>query len=455
MRIFILLIFLSIFSLALTGCRSSEPLQSDEEISRLAVESPEKSKPQKTGFLIQDLEIGMIKSTYSCGICYPDEKCLNGKCQKIPLENKNVCGNYQCESDESFSGKAFDFLSQTKECYFDCNPPCLSETTEQNLCNQYAEVHCACDEYSVLSQRHGCIKNAPACNDCGVQEPLFSEVLKIQTEIIQCLSDYFEYQPNRLVYKVFNNPTLEKCTQPEGCIGIEGGIGGADYVIFHNLNGFRSLGEVVPTKPEFLTADVHETTHYFLYQMLHGLPSWFHEAVAIQTNERLNCSARQAPWGEAYLQERENQKGGIYMDDGTTLNIDFYQRLRDGKTQLSQTELESSHILGTLFAIGLKEDYQCSFECFKDVIIKLREQEQKFCRLGNGKNCAVVNYENSINVFGLGVGESDDWEEITTGIIKDVFDDVTGKNTQPLFNLLELGKNQPTPGACGPTTCTN
>lgn len=447
------LILLLVLCLGLAvGCRSPEPAMPEEKSQRLISETPEATKPAPSGLLSQNLELGMIKSAYSCGICQPDEKCLNSQCQHLPLENENFCGNYECEAGESFSGKAYDFLNLSGDCYLDCNPPCLAGP---DLCNQYAEVHCACDEYPVLSQRHGCIKNAPACTDCGLQEKLLPEVLKIQTEILKCLRQYFGFQPNRLVYKVFNNPTLEKCTLTEGCTGAEGGIGGADYVVFHNLNGFRAFGEVVPTKPEFLTVDVHETTHYFLYQMLHGLPSWFHESLAIQANERLNCSSRQAAWGDAYLQERENQKGGIYMGDGTTLNLDYYRRLRDRKTQLSETELKSPHLLGTLFAIGLREDYQCGFECYRDVVIRLREQEQKFCRLGKGKNCAVANYEKTINIFGLGSGETSDWEKITTEIIKKAFDQVTGKDTQPLFELLKLGQYQPEPGACGPTVCKN
>ncbi|GEM_PF-2277583 len=382
--------------------------------------------------------------TYKCPeVCASNEFCnSNGECEPVELENTNYCGNFICEPGESYEGNVLAMDNIGKECYFDCSAPCSSE-----YCNEFVEVDCGCSEYEALADRHGCINNAEPCTDCGIQETLFPELLEIQTDIYTCLVDYFKFKPNKLTYKVFNNPNLEICTEPEGCIGIEGGAGGPDYVMFHNLDGFREYGEVVPTKPEYLQADVHETTHYFLYQMLHGIPSWFHEVVAIQTNERLKCSEKQAEWGDSYLTEKGT--GGIIMDDGTTLDLDFYKRLKEGETSLSENEKKDHYITAVLFIIGLKEDYNCGFYCIRDIVLKLHEYELKQCST-DASICAVQETING-QFITMWLGGS---EENANNKIREVTSEVVGEDVISLFTLLQIGGYEPLPSACGPTsTC--
>lgn len=372
------------------------------------------------------------KDPYKCEkICESSEFCNEkGECETVELMNKNYCGNFVCEENEKANGKAKPVPEPVtnKSCFYDCSSECSSE-----YCNEKIEVQCGCSEYPTLAERHGCVKKAEPCVDCGKQEELFPEVLKIQTKVYDCLVDYFKFKPPKLIYKVFNNPNLEKCKEKEGCIGIEGGVGGADYVLFHNLNGFREFGEITPTKPEHLTADVHESTHYFLYQMLHAVPSWFHEAVAIQTNERINCSDKQTSWGDTYLPEKEGD-AGINMDDGTTLGVEFYERLKKGETSLSKQEEKESHILGVLFIIALKKDYNCGFYCFRDIVLKLHEIELKNCLQGK---CGIEKSEfeeNAFNAMWLG-GED---KQKATELIEKATKEVTGKDASKLFELLKL-----------------
>jgi hypothetical protein len=371
-----------------------------------------------------------VDTTYKCSkICEVDEFCNNiGQCEKVAINNTNYCGNFICEHGESADGYAMSFEKgiTNQNCFLDCSSPCKSQ-----YCNDKVEVQCGCSEYSVLATRHGCIQNALPCSDCSNQEGLFPEVLSMQTEVYTCLVDYFKFKPPKLIYKVFNNPNLDSCKNSEGCGGIEGGSGGADYVMFHNLNGFREFGAVVPTKPEHLTADVHETAHYFIYHMLHGMPSWFHEVVAIQTNERLVCSGKQTPWGDNYLPENEGQ-GGINMDDGTTLNEDYYVRLKSGETALSPEEQDEPHVLGTLFIIGLKKDYNCGFYCIRDIVLKLHEYELKGCAIGK---CGVASYvENKYSMMWLGGEGKDEANER----IEEATSEVVGADTGQLFQLLKL-----------------
>lgn len=372
---------------------------------------------------------GLVQSKYSCGACAKDEKCSTGKCQKLTISNKNFCGNYSCESGESYDGKAEENFSQ---CSLDCSAPASGDYS-----NEYVKVECGCSEYNVLSKRHGCVKDAEKCGNCGPQEALFGEVQKIQTDVVKCLADYFQFKPNRLVYKVFYNPNLDKCNQTAGCSGAEGGVGGPDYVLFHNLNGFRAYNQVVPTKAEYLTADVHETTHYFVYQMLHAPPSWFQEALAIQTNERLNCTSKQTSEGDSYLQEKGNVSGGINMSAGVNLNYDFYKKFKAGKVSLNSSEKKDHYITASLFLMGLKQDYSCGADCIKDVVIKLREYEQNACISGTGTNCSIVNSGDNWLLMGLAGSTGEDITKANL-LIKQKFEEVIGKDISGLFNLVGL-----------------
>ena len=372
---------------------------------------------------------GLIESKYACAACKQNEKCVSGKCAAAALNNKNFCGNYTCDAAESYDGKAEENFSQ---CSLDCSAPASGD-----YANEYVKVECACDEYNVLSKRHGCIKAAEKCGNCGPQETLFNEVQKIQTEVVKCLADYFQYKPNRLVYKVFYNSKLDKCALKEGCSGIEGGVGGPDYVLFHNLNGFRASGEVVPTKTDYLTADVHETTHYFIYQMLHAAPSWFQEAVAIQTNERLNCNSKQNSNGDGYLQEKGNTSAGINLSAGNYLNYDFYKKFKVGQVGLTAAEKKDNYITATLFIMGLKQDYNCSSDCIKDAVIKLREYEQNACMSGTGAGCSIVNSGANWLLMGLAGSTGEDSTKANT-LIKQKFEEVIGKDISALFKLVGL-----------------
>ncbi|MEK7159722.1 MAG: hypothetical protein AAB766_04460 [Patescibacteria group bacterium] len=383
-----------------------------------------------TGSTISSADL--LASKYTCGICQPNEKCVSGKCTAVTLSNTNFCGNFKCETGESYNGKVDDVTkAKTADmCYLDCAAPASTNS------NAYAKVECACDEYDVLKGRHSCIAAAKsACNSCGPQEELLDDVLSIQTEVIKCLSDYFEYSAPRLSYKVFYNPDLDKCDQTNGCTGIEGGVGGADYVLFNNLNGFRAKGDVVPTKASYLTADVHETAHYFLYQMLHAVPSWFHEAVAIQTNERLNCVSTQMADGDAYLTEKGKATGGILMGNKRYLDYSFYRDLRDGKISLTASQKEDQHIKGSLYIMGLKEDYKCGSDCVKDIVIKLHEKELDNCVSIDKSKCGVTSLGgvNWMNFWMGGVSESG-----ANALVKEATNSVIGKDASKLFTLLNL-----------------
>lgn len=373
-------------------------------------------------------DVGLLKSAYTCGVCNPDEKCVNGKCTDVAVSNANFCGNFVCEASESYDGKVE--ADVFKQCSLDCSASCNDDN-----CNAYARIDCGCGDYAKLAKRHGCIKDAPACSSCGVQAALFPELLKIQTEVVKCVQEYLSYKPQRVVYKVYHNPTLQKCDIKSGCTGIEGGVGGPDYVMFHNINGLREFGQATATKASHITADVHETAHYFLYQMIHGIPSWFNEAFAMQTNERLNCTDRQTKYGDSYLKEKDTDYGGINLSGGNFLTYDFYRKFKKGSVSFNATEKNDHYLIGSMFVMGLKDDFACGKDCWRDIVMKLHEYELEHCATGIN-NCAITNYQDTWGLSWL--GGVDGGEKNANAIIKNVVEEVVGKSVTPLFTLLNI-----------------
>ena len=373
-------------------------------------------------------EVGLLKSAYTCGVCNSDEKCVNGKCTDVAVANSGFCGNFVCEAGESFDGSVE--ADGFKQCSLDCAAPCAGDN-----CNAYVRVDCGCPESAKLSKRHGCVANAPACSSCGVQTALFPELLKIQTDVVTCMQDYLSYKTPRLIYKVFHNPTLQKCDIKSGCEGTEGGAGGSDYVMFHNINGLHEFGEATPTKASHITADVHETAHYFLYQMVHGAPSWFHEAFAIQTNERLTCTSRQMTRGDSYLKEKDTDYGGINLSGNNFLTYDFYRKYKKGSVSLNVEEKNNHYLTASLFIMGLKDDFACGKDCWRDIVMKLHEYELEKCANGIDK-CGVTNYQGTWGLTWL--GGLDGAEKGANAIIKNVVEEVVGKSVTPLFTLLNI-----------------
>lgn len=341
---------------------------------------------------------------------YKDCPCSDGICIESTTPTTTICGNRNCESGETYDN-----------CPFDCEAPCKSE-----FCNSNVSVYCGCSEYEELKSR-ACIQRAGPCEDCGEEVNVFDDYLDMQTIVYDCLSDYFGYSPLRVSYLVYNDPpeAMPPCEQENGCYGHEGGVGDIKYVLHHHLNGFHPFGYNHPTEPEHLMADKHETTHYFLYQMLHYIPSWFHEAIAMQTNERLYCHEQENPDGDAYLIER-GENARITMSDGTLFNEEFYRRLRDGETSLAAWEKGESHLIGPLFIMGLKVDYDCEKDCVRDIVVKLREYEEEQCTISQ-EACGA-------GLYTLAVGTG-----IKDPIIKQKAEEVINEDITPLFNLLRLG----------------
>lgn len=340
-----------------------------------------------------------------------------------------LCGNDICEVGENQG-----------VCPFDCEIPCESE-----FCNEKVVVFCGCDGRDYLL--NACTFNEPCAEDqCTSQVPLFDEVLEAQTKVYDCLADYFDYTPLRVPFIIYAEKN-SVCNIPGGCPRPKTNSATyANYIINPSLQGYVSHGEIYPTEANQLIIDEHEMTHYFLFQMLHSIPMWFHEGVAIQTDARLDCDVKAHPFnsGIGYEKTLENGKfdidtprgSGFWSSEDPSIVFDegFYEDLKAGKITISPETTpimytpfgtKEAHRMGSLFMMGLKLDYNCTQDCVRDIILKLKEFEDNRCP---GPECGIA------LVLGIREGE----ETITNAIIKEKVNEVVGEDTTPLFELLGL-----------------
>ena len=85
----------------------------------------------------------------------------------------------------------------------------------------------------------------------------------------------------------------------------------------------------------------------------------------------------------------------------------------------------------------MEKEYDCGFYCIRDVVLKLHEYELKECAASD-KNCAIQKVLDKFFTAYLAGSQ-----EAANDRIKMTFDEVTGKDTSELFNLLEIGKYEP------------
>lgn len=302
-----------------------------------------------------------------------------------------ICGNDVCESDEG-----------ANYC-LDCNLSCKSE-----LCNSKINVICK-----------GCTE---------IQRGLLPTLFEHQNLIYDCLSNYYGYHPPRLIYHTLtgNQPAQENvCSNKEGCYIQNIGMADEEGVIQGLLPGLRRFNESDVTQPENVGFELHELPHVFTYYGMGIVPIWFNEGIAVYSESRILCSPQQR------LSDRLDSFSMLYQklkNDEILLDVaapydHYYKTPHD------------SHILGSLFFVGLEEDYNCNKECVAKILYSLYEYRQ---------NCTGICFETakksipeltnlSMNINDLRI------QIITNEIIKEKSEEVTGKNLTPLFNLLKIG----------------
>ncbi len=308
--------------------------------------------------------------------CPEGKVCNQGAC--VNPKDTFICGDGICQGKKEIDSG----------CAYDCGWPCVGK-----YCNQEINVYCACQEssFALLKEITPC-KAKVNCNNCSQQEPLLDDFYDMQTQVYECLADYFQFQPLRIPYLIAYNPAEEKCTEPTGCSGYATGHSDPVGLSFIPLSGDRSYGENQPTLTKQLVAEKHETTHYFLNHLLHAVPDWFKEAISIQTEERIKCHPKEDPKGDAFLLETEEDllhpELGIILANGMNLNEEFYQKWKKGEASLSETEKKDYYFQATLWLMGLKLDYSCTEDCIQEILQELRQQVIEGCKISQ-ESCGL------------------------------------------------------------------
>ena len=178
------------------------------------------------------------------------------------------------------------------------------------------------------------------CKNCTVQYvPRFYEY---QSEIYNCLVEYLSFKPEKIIY------TLNTYNSCYGDCSINAYSGRGIIT----MNQFPIFENKESTN---IKADVHETTHAFLYFMLGEIPSWFDEGVAIYVSSNLNC----------ILQQLEETR----LSD-PSLN-EFYIKFKNGESKLN--EFLTPHEKGAIFFFILEKEYKCDETCVLQLITNLQK----------------------------------------------------------------------------------
>ncbi|HLD73144.1 MAG TPA: hypothetical protein VJA23_06195 [Candidatus Nanoarchaeia archaeon] len=398
--LFFFFVFILVFSLLIisTGCNETSTGQASFSFTPACYDTDGGIKLEERGAV----KLSAEKDNYYQDTCIDSSTLVEYYCNKgdLNVSFKKCSEGTVCNQDACINPKntfiCGDGICQGQReinsgCAYDCGWPCVGK-----YCNQEINVYCACQEssFALLKEITPC-KAKVTCNNCSQQEPLLDDFYDLQTQIYECLADYFQFQPLRIPYLIVYNPAEEKCTDPSGCSGYATGHSDPIGLSFIPLPGNRSYDQNQPTLPSQLVPEKHETTHYFLNHMLHSVPDWFKEAISIQTEERIKCHPQENPKGDAYLLETEvdllHPELGINLANGMTLNEEFYQKWKNGGADLPETDKNNYYIQATLWLIGLKLDYSCTEDCIQKILQELRQQVVEECKISQEK-CGLASW---------------------------------------------------------------
>lgn len=311
--------------------------------------------------------------------------CINNQNinSKLP-----VCGDNICKESEKYY-------------CLDCNLSCKSE-----ICN--SKINLICD------------------NCTETQKKLLPTLFENQIIIYDCLSNYYNYNPEILVYHTisYSYITINACTEKEGCYISGGGFAERGGIKQSFIPGLREYDKKDITKKENVGFEVHELAHAFTYYGLGFVPSWFSEGVSIYTESRIFCRSNQVLSNimDSFLPLYEKLKKNNLTSNEIMPNDEYYQTKY------------SNHMIGSLYFLALEQDYNCNKKCISKILYSLHQYRE---------NCTGICFENARNsipqLINISLNNKDLRVPIITNkIIKQKSEEITNQNLTRLFDLLEI-----------------
>ncbi|MDO8634039.1 MAG: hypothetical protein Q7K34_01970 [archaeon] len=259
-----------------------------------------------------------------------------------------------------------------------------------------AEKTASCGENKYCGE-----KTEVTCNGCKQEQlALLRTMSEYQETVAECLSDYFGFAPPKKIFYIVREPKGTLCTR-DACINEGISFNGA--VSFAEFPSITRFGEL----PENgnIQADVHETAHAFEFHALgSGIPKWFDEGLAIQTDARLNCHPKQFP---------EKRMGDEKL--GPVL-----LQLKNGEKISEIIAHPTEHDRGAAFFYALEKELECGKECAARLFKQLHALRVEKIAQGKGFSHASPFPTNEI--------------------IKQETEKITGKDASWLFEALEISK---------------
>jgi len=284
----------------------------------------------------------------------------NSSDYELRVNQPSICGNNICERNE--------------ETYcLDCNLSCKSE-----FCNSKINI---------------------ICKDYNFEKELLQKLFDNQEEIYSCLSNYYNYSPQRLVYHTITNISLTKepCNNNEGCYVKGGNFGEKEGIIQEQIPGWVNFGQFEVKKKENVGFEIHELAHAFTYYGLGRVPSWFNEGISIYSESKLVCHEKQ------FKKDDIKETYDLYTNPDITIPLEEYEKTK-----------ESNHVIGARYFGYLEEEYGCNKECVSEILYQLYAYRQNYTK--NDLRIDVINNK----------------------IIKQKSEEVIGKDLTGLFNLLKI-----------------
>ena len=296
-----------------------------------------------------------------------------------------ICGNNLCE--ESYC--------------LDCNLSCKSE-----LCD--SKINIVCD------------------NCTETQKNLLPIIFEHQTIVYNCLTEYYNYNPPRLIYHTISSLDIpiESCNKKEGCYISGGGIASKEGIKQSFVPGLREYSKSDVTEKENVGFEIHEFAHIFTFYGLGPVSSWFTEGISIYTESKIFCHP------DYVLSDK--------MDDFSSL----YTQLKNKEKTLDEVAPydeyyktnHNSHIIGAMYFGALEQDYNCDKSCVAEILYSLHEYKENCTG-----NC-LENAKKSIpELMNVSLNNNDLRSPIITNkIIKQKSEEIIEENLTSLFKILEI-----------------